>query len=154
MAKGRPAKSVKLQSSHLTKEDAAARAEIEDALRGDGGALEPPGWLSEGQREVFGFVVAEMAAAEVLGNLDAYVLTQFAVATERLFDIERRINESPGMVQDKDLIFARNSYVKDFWRGASELSLSPQARSKIGSLWQQRREKESDPLARLLEGKG
>jgi len=150
----RPAKATVTLVGHQTKDELAKRKEAEGALRGCAEKLKPPRWLNKGQRMVFKFVVDEMAASDVLGNLDVYVLTQFAVATERMFHLEREINEHPRLATDKDRIFARNSYVKDFWRGANELSLSPQSRAKIGALNLSKMEDERDPMTRLISGKG
>lgn len=151
----RPAKATKTLSGHATKDEVAEREEVENALRGDGDKLQPPEWLNDGQRQIFSFVIEEMEASGVLGNLDIYVLTQFAVATERMFSIERSINESDMAAGfDKETMFARNSYVKDFFRGANELSLSPQARAKIGTLNLAKKKEETDPLKKLLAGKG
>ena len=151
----RPAKAAQTLTGHITKAELEARSAVEDAARGGDDKIAAPEWLNDGQREVFGFVVKEFEASKILGNIDVYVLTQFAVATERMFAIEADINDRPDAVKyDKDLIFARNSYVKDFWRGASELSLSPQARAKIGTLNLLRNEEEKDPVKRVLESKG
>ena len=152
----RPAKAVKTLSGHITKDELAYREKIEQTLRGDADKLDPPEWLNDGQRAVFNFVIEEMAAVDILGNLDVYVLTQFAVATERINAIEQRMNERFEFASDmemKDIVFARNSYVKDFWRAINELSLSPQARSKIGMITRSKKQEEADPLRRLLAGK-
>ena len=152
---GRPAKALKTQSGNLTKEEKEIRKAAEEGLRGQDDKIEPPDWLNEGQKTVFEFVVAEMEESRVLGNLDVFVLTQFAVATERMFDLEQMINENARLnLQNKELIFARNSYIKDFWRGANELSLSHQARAKIGILNLAKKEEEKDPLKKILAGKG
>jgi P27 family predicted phage terminase small subunit len=153
-AMARPAKSVKLRTGHVTKDEDRLRQETEDKLRGRDDRITAPSWLNEGQREIFDFVIAEMSESGILGNLDVYVLTQFAVATERMYSIEEQINEDEIRVCHKDLIFARNSYVKDFWRGANELSLSPQARAKIGTINLSKKEDEKDQLKNLLAGKG
>ena len=151
----RPAKALNTQSGNLTKGAKDVRKAAEEELRGSDDKIEPPDWLNVGQKNVFEFVVAEMAASKVLGNLDVFVLTQFAVATERMFDLEQMINENSRLnLQSKELIFARNSYIKDFWRGANELSLSPQARAKIGILNLAKKEEEKDQLKNLLAGKG
>jgi len=151
----RPAKAVNTLKYHATKEELDERKAVETALRGADDSIAPPDWLNDGQKKVFEFVIAELAASKILGNIDVYVLTVFAVATERICTLEQKINEhleNDGL--DKDLIFARNSYFKDFWRGANELSLSPQARAKIGTLNLAQREEENDPLRKLLAGKG
>ena len=151
----RPAKAAKTLSGHLTKEEMKIRETAEAELRGESDKIAPPDWLNDGQKQVFEFVVREMEASEILGNLDVFVLTQFAVVTERLFDLEQMVNENVRTsVQNKDIIFARNSYVRDFWRGANELSLSPQARAKIGTLNLAKKDDEKDPLKNLLAGKG
>ena len=104
-------------------------------MRGGAHKLVPPDWLNNEQRAIFNYVLDELTASGILGNLDRYALTGFAVAAERVFVIERLINESVlKNVQNKELIAARNSYAQDFWRGVNELSLSPQARAKIGAL--------------------
>jgi len=150
----RPAKSVRTLSGHITKEETTERTEIESSLRGSSDKITPPDWLNAGQRHVFDHVVCELAASEMLGNLDIYVLTKFAVAAERIFDIESYINERDVKEISKDVIFTRNSYVKDFWRGANELSLSPQARAKITTLNLSKKEAEKDPCKKLLAGRG
>ncbi|MCL2045742.1 MAG: P27 family phage terminase small subunit [Oscillospiraceae bacterium] len=151
---GRPAKATAIQSANLTKLEKDTRKAAEDELRGQDDRIVPPDWLNEGQKTVFEFVVAEMEASRVLGNLDVFVLTQFAVVTERIFDLEQMINEDArSNLQSKELIFARNSYIKDFWRGANELSLSPQARAKIGILNLAKKEEDKDPLKKILAGR-
>ena len=151
----RPAKPIPTQAASMTKEARDGRAEAETRLRGECDAIAAPAWLTEGQQAIFDFVVAEMAASGILGNLDTYILTQFAVVADRVFEIERLINEDTDLrVQNKELIAARNSYARDFWRGMNELSLSPQARAKIGSLSMAKKEEEKDPLKKLLAGKG
>ena len=47
---------------------------------------------------------------------------------------------------------SKDKYTKDFFRCCNELSLSPQARAKIGSLALQAKEKEEDPLIKALKG--
>jgi len=146
---GRPSKAAITLAPHTAKADVAARKSIEMTLRGKNDNIVAPDWLTDSQRKIFDGVVADMAASEILGNGDVYVLTVFAIAADHLFDIERLISEK-GF--DKDIIAARNSYIKDFWRGMNELSLDPLARAKISAL-RFSKEKEHDPLRDLLEGK-
>lgn len=146
----RPAKPIRIQARNNTKKDIGIRQEVEDSLKGKSDKITPPKWLTRNQKQIFNFVVREMEAAGVLGNLDVYVLTNFSVATERMFSIEELINTREAELENKELINARNSYVRDFWRGCNELSLSPQARSKISSLQLAKREENKDPLKRIL----
>ena len=150
----RPAKSTKTRTGHMTKDEVDLRQSVEDKLRGSSDKIIAPDWLNHGQKIVFDCILAEMIELDLLGNVDVYALTAFSVATERLFSLESEINEDVTLAQNKDLIFARNSYVKDFWRGMNELSLSPQARAKIGALNLSKKEAEEDPLKKILAGRG
>ena len=151
----RPAKAADTLDGHTPKDELDERKTAERELRGADDKIEPPDWFNDGQRAAFEFVIEEMSGSKILGNIDVFVLTAFAVAVERVYSLEQQINDmDPSEAYGKDLIFARNSYIKDFWRGCNELSLSPQARAKIGTLSLARREAEQDPLKRLLAGKG
>lgn len=151
---GRPAKPASVNAKHLTKEEKETRVEAEAALRGASDRLEPPDWLNDRQRAVFRYVVEEMEAGGVLGNVDVFVLTQFAVAVERLEYIERSVNENAVRLLDKDLMAAKTKYTDDFKTGLRELSLSPQARAKLGALALSQKQKEADPVLTMLQGKG
>lgn len=151
---GRPAKAAAVSSGKIGKNQKAARLEAEAALRGASDRLEPPDWLNDRQRAVFRYVVEEMKAGGVLGNVDVFVLTQFAVAVERLEYIERSVNENAARLLDKDLMAAKTKYTDDFKTGLRELSLSPQARAKLGGMTLAQKQKEADPILTLLQGKG
>jgi P27 family predicted phage terminase small subunit len=155
MVMARPAKAINTRVGHATKEEIGKRRDTEATLRGDADEILPPAWLNEGQRAVFQKVLEEMASSGTLGNLDVYVLTQFSVVTERMFAIAEILNDlSLDTKTRRAYVAERNAYVSDFWRGINELSLSPQARAKIGSLTLAKNEDEKDPLKRLLAGKG
>lgn len=151
---GRPAKAAAVSSGKIGKDKKTARMEAETALRGASDRLEPPDWLNTRQQEVFRYVVEEMKAGGVLGNVDVFVLTQFSVAVERLEYIERSVNENSMQLFDKDLMLAKTKYTDDFKTGLRELSLSPQARAKLGGMALAQKQKEADPVLTLLQGKG
>lgn len=151
---GRPAKPVDVNSKHLTNDEKAARKAAENALRGNADTLAPPEWLNARQREIFLYVVGEMEAGNVLGNVDVFVLTHFAVAVERLEAIEKSVNDDAGTLYDKALMAAKTKYTDDFKTGLRELSLSPQARAKLGGMTAARQEQKKDPVLKLLERKG
>lgn len=150
---GRPAKAAAVSSGKIGGKRRTARIEAEAALRGAGDALDAPEWLNGRQREVFQYVVGEMEAGGVLGNVDLFILTYFSVAVERLECIERKINASGDALCDRELMAAKSKYSDDFKTGLRELSLSPQARAKLGSMAAAQKEKDADPVLRLL-GKG
>ena len=92
----RPAKSVKVKSGEISKEEAILRGEIEDNLRGSIRELEPPAHLTENQRNIFLFVRDGLVESDILSGLDVFVLSSFAVAVDRLQQIEAMVNEEPG----------------------------------------------------------
>lgn len=109
-----------------------------------------PADLTDGQREIFQFIVSGLVASDILGQLDVFVLESTAVAIDRLRYINGLIDADPGLVMHTGLQNARAKYQSDLWRGCNELCLSPQARAKIGSLAAQKQKKEKDPLLAAL----
>jgi phage terminase small subunit len=72
-----------------------------------------------------------MKEADILGNLDVYVLTTASIAIDRLAKMEQDINENEKLLFDTHFMQAKDKYTKDFFRCCNELSLSPQARAKL-----------------------
>ena len=143
----RPAKSVRVKSGAIAKEEAAARLDMEDKLRG---AAEKPS-LPEDQREVFQFIVDALVESDILGKLDVFVLESTAVAVARLRRINRMVDQDDSLLSDTALQGVRAKYQSDLWRGCSELCLSPQARAKIGNLAAQAAKASKDPLLAAIE---
>ena len=146
----RPAKSTRVKTGTITKEEEAVRTAIEDHLRGNISKLEPPDNLTEDQKEIFEFIVEKLADAEILSALDEYVLCSTVIAISRLRQIEKMVNDIPEYLFDSALMGARSRYQSDMWKGCSELCLSPQARAKIGSLAALAVKQKEDPLLKLL----
>lgn len=150
---GRPAKAASVSSGKVSKETRAKRAKVEAALKGGTNRLVAPEWMNGRQKEVFQFVIEEMAAGQVLGNVDIFVLTRFAVATERLDTLEAGINLCADRMLDKKLMAAKAKYTEDFKLGLRELCLSPQSRAKLSNMTANLKKEEEDPLLKLLKGK-
>jgi P27 family predicted phage terminase small subunit len=127
----RPAKPLSEQSGAMTKAQIDARNKSEKKLRGKDDKVKPPSYLTNAQKKIFRYIVNELKEAEVLGNLDVYVLTLAAVSIDRITDIENQINRDPDLLLESKLMAAKEKYSKDFFRCCNELSLSPQARAKI-----------------------
>lgn len=144
----RPAVSAKTTSKHLTKAEADVRKGTEEKLRGKADKLRPPKYLTAAQKKIFKFIVRELEASEILGNLDIYVLTECCIALDRMQAIESRINEEPHNILNDKLLQAKDRYIKSFFRCCNELCLSPQSRAKIGNLNLQA--KEENPLLKVL----
>lgn len=146
----RPAKSVAVSGGGVAKARIRERSEIEETLRGSRDGLQPPDYLTESQRDIFIYVVEEIGAAGILGNLDVYVLAAFAVSVDRLRDVDEYINRHGITDVPKSILAVKDRYSKDFFRGCNELCLSPQARAKIGSL--KVAQEKTDPLRAALMG--
>ena len=140
--------SVKATAKHLSKAEIDVKGGTEERLRGSADKLKPPPHLTSAQKKIFKFIVAEMKASGVLGNLDVYVLAEFAVSWDRMRAIDKMINEDFTQIANQALISARRECVKSFCRCCNELGLSPQSRAKFGNLNLQA-EKEN-PLMKLL----
>lgn len=149
----RPCKSAKLLTEcSQTKDEIAARERTEKALRGAGGAVKPPSYLTTRQKKIFRKVVDLLSAAEVIGEGDEYIISRFAIAAERLEYIEAMINDDPEMLLDQRLMASKGKYTQDFYRSCNELSMSPQSRAKMGNLLLNKRDEENDPLLAALAG--
>lgn len=149
----RPCKGVNiLQDRSLPKEEARARAKGEKMLRGASGKLKPPPYLSDTQKKIFRYIVTELKASGILGNLDVYILAQCSIAIDRLQAIEQMVNNDTSLLFDTKLMGTRKKYADDLYRCCNELSLSPQSRAKVVNLNIKEREANADPVLQLLRG--
>ncbi|KOA90863.1 phage terminase small subunit P27 family [Clostridium botulinum] len=148
----RPCKSVNAMSKNLTKEEKEKRLEHENKIKGKADKIRAPSFLSKEQRKIFKYIVKELKESEILGNLDIYVLTQCAIAINRLQDIEKRINENVDLMFCKEVMSTKDKYTKDFFRCCNELSLSPQSRAKFANINLQVKRDKDDPVLKVLAG--
>lgn len=144
----RPAMSAKTTAKHLTKSEIDAKLGTEEKLKGKTDKLRPPKYLTTAQKKIFKFIVRELEGAEILGNLDVYVLTECSIALDRMQEIESRINQEPHNILNDKLLQSKDRYIKSFFRCCNELCLSPQSRAKMGNLNLQA--KEENPLINVL----
>lgn len=148
----RPSKSVKTMSKNLTKEEKQTRLETEEKLKGGADKITPPTHLTAKQKKIFKYIVEELNASGILGNLDIYILGTCAICIDRLQEIEKKINKNINLIMDKDLMNAKDKYTKDFFRCCNELCLSPQSRAKLGNINLQVKQQQEDPLLQVLAG--
>lgn len=146
------AKSVKVSSKNLTKEERAIREETEEKLKGGEGKIIAPNYLSKEQKKIFKRIVDILKPSGMLGSIDIYLLAQTSVAINRLQAIEQLINEDISNLKDKDIMRAKSEYTKEFYRCCNELSLSPQSRAKLGVLAVQQKQNQEDALLKVLTG--
>ena len=89
----RPSKSAKvLHPRSQTKDEINNRIETEEMLKGGSDKIKPSSRLNANQKKVFEYIVGELEASKILGNVDSYMLEMGAIAIDRLQCIERRIN--------------------------------------------------------------
>ena len=68
----RPSKSVRVKTGAIASDVEAVRQDVEDKLRGENVPPEPPTDLTDGQREIFQFIVSGLVASDILGQLDIF----------------------------------------------------------------------------------
>ena len=148
---GRPAKAVSSKSSHDIKEEIKIRQDAEKKLRGGSDRLKPPSYLTTQQKKIFKYIVSNLEEADILGNLDLYILSVSAVTIGNLIELDTEINNEKDAILKVKLMSVRDKYTKDFFRCCNELSLSPQSRAKL-SLVDVKASKESkNPLLEALD---
>ena len=128
---GRPAKTISTNSRHNTKKDVEIRKAAEEKARGGMDKLIPPRHLTKEQKVIYKYIVDNLKEAEILGNLDHYILAMTAVTIDSIIQFDKAMNQVDDIMKKSKLIAARTNLAKDFFRCCNELSLSPQARAKI-----------------------
>lgn len=150
----RPAKSINSATGARTAEEIEIRTATEKKLKGGMSALKAPKYFTASQKAIFKFIVNNLKEAEILGNLDLYILNFSCVTIDQMIDIDTRLNQLDPVAELKEyksLVTARSILSKDFFRCINELSLSPQARAKL-SISNVKAVKESkNPLLEALE---
>ncbi|AQR98125.1 phage terminase small subunit P27 family [Clostridium saccharoperbutylacetonicum] len=150
----RPCKSAKiLTDCSQTKDEISKRIANENKLRGKADKLKPPSHLNNEQKKLFKYIVNELEQADILGNLDVYILETCVIAIDRKREIDRLINEDITQAFDPQVIGAKKKYTDELFRCCNELSLSPQARAKLGNINIEAQKQNSDPLLKVLQGR-
>lgn len=148
----RPAKPADAGTGKIGKQEKTDRKNAEKSLKGNAKNVQPAYKLTKNQRKIFNTIRKILEDADVLGELDTYVLTATAVAADRIAEIDLKVNDTPDLMLDKDTAGVRGKYWSDFRQGCNELGLSPQARAKLGIVAAANKSKEKDPLTALLSG--
>lgn len=145
----RPCKSAKLLTEYSqTKAEINQRIRNETRLKGLCDKIIPPEYLSAHQKTLFQYIVSELELSGILGNLDVYILTTCTIAIDRLQTIETMINNNIELLNDREIMSAKDKYTKDLYRCCNELSLSPQSRAKMANINLQKNEE--NPLLKAL----
>lgn len=144
----RPTKSANLVVGEYNKETLNNRIENEQKLKGNCDKLKPPSYLTPSQKNIFNYILDNLIASNILGNLDIYVLTHCSIAIDRIQMMEQAINENSDLLNCKIFMASKDKYSKDFFRYCNELSLSPQSRAKLANI--NIKSNEVDPLVEAL----
>lgn len=151
---GRPSKSAKVLSDcSQTKAEINKRILTEEKLRGNSIDIQPPDRLNANQKKIFRFIVSHLKDADILGTIDMYILESGAIAIDRLQTIEKMINKDFSNIYSKELMAAKSKYSTDFHKAVNDLSLSPQSRAKFGIISANKKEEDTDPLLKVLDGR-
>ena len=148
---GRPAKSINVSTGSRTKKEIEERKKIEESLRGATNNIKPFDYLSNNQKVIFNYLITEMEASGILGNLDVYLLNNAAIAIDRLKTLEAQANKDPTVILDDKFLKARKEYNATFNKCCDSLCLSPTARAKMGSIKVQKSNEDTDPLLKALK---
>lgn len=127
----RPAKAVATKTGKIGNEEQQQRLQIESKLKGGRDKLIPPLYLTEDQMNIFNYIMGELEEANILGNLDLFVLSQTAICVDRVQKLEKQINDDPDLIRNNAFMAGKDKYSKDFFRCCNELCLSPQSRAKL-----------------------
>lgn len=147
----RAAKPLSASTGARTKKAIATRSKIEADLKGKTD-IQCPEYLTESQARVFWDVVEHYVDAGITSAIDSMTLAVFAVALDRLVDIETRINNGELDRFDSKVTATRAKYESTVWKGCNEFCLSPQARAKLGSVMATNKKEAADPLLAALSG--
>lgn len=128
---GRPAKAVAAKTGKIAAEETEQRAAIEDKLRGKKDKLVPPLYLTDSQMDIFNYIMGELQEADILGNLDLFILAQTAIAVDRIQELDRQANGNKDLLFENAFRQARSEASKEYFRCCNELCLSPQSRAKL-----------------------
>jgi phage terminase small subunit len=152
---GRPPKNPDLiNSNHLTNEDIAVRKQVEEMFGAElNKDLKPSNRLNANQKKIFRFIKEHIKGVGILGDIDVVMLEQTAIAIDRLQSIEKLINEDFDNIMNRELMAAKSKYTADMMKGVEFYGMSPSSRAKFGSLVANNREKEADPLLKVLKNK-
>ncbi len=148
MSKTKP---IELVAGHRTKEEIENRKENQEKLKGDDSRIEPTQNINVNQLSIFNSIKSEMKESGILSNLDSYLLTQLAIAIDKLTYLDRLAEDKPNIIFNKDFKSSKKLYFDIFTKCCNDLSMSPQSRAKFANINSLANEKQEDPLLKALK---
>lgn len=150
-------------SHNISKSEREEMADMEAKLSGGSNKLEEvPDWIDELAQQYYVYIIKELEIANILCNLDLFVVTQTAQALSDIQHLTEQLNKEglTIVVYDKagnERLEKHPAYAmrdlahKQFKSLALQLGLSPTARSQLVGLQIQKKEDDTDPVLRLLQ---
>lgn len=114
----------------LTKEENETRAAVELAQLGAADELDPPFDWCEERKQVYHSIIRAFPN-DSLCNLDVPLLQELAISLHRKHQIDARIDLSPGLLEDSDVIRARKHLLDSATRCMKDLGMSRTSRAQI-----------------------
>ena len=142
-----------LTGNSNSKDDIALRNKVKSMFGAElSKDLKPSSRLNANQKKLFYFIKEHIDNVGVLGDIDVVMLENTCIAIDRLQNIEKMINQDFELIRDKELMAAKGRYTADLLKGVEFFGMSPTSRAKFGSLVANNKEKEKDPLLKVLKG--
>lgn len=163
MARPRMPASVK-QGKSETKEQLAARQEMEERLLGSNGDVSTiPEHLNDLAKAYYKFLVDELEISELLSNLDIPVLEQTADSLSKIRECDHHLNLEGLVISRTDRYGHENqvenpyvkikmAYLNQFRALANQLGLSPSSRAALAGRQMDAKIEAEDPLLKILNG--
>lgn len=145
-------KAAAVSTGKVSKEERENRINIENKLKGNSDKIKPSKYLTKDQKKLHKFLVSEMEASGILGNVDIFILDKTSITIDRIQKIDAKINENEDNLFNPDLRVLLDKYNKDFHKCLSELPLTPQSRAKLGNLSIDKEKREQSLLMKALHG--
>lgn len=160
---GRRPKPIDNTLGHRTKAEKESRKEVENKLKSSDNQINrTPSHLSAEAKKVYKWLVEQFKETGILCNLDKETIAICADAISKMRQAQFIIEEKGLIIEgnkngittliENPAIRIYEKYEKIYARMITELGLSPSARSKMALTQSQAKEKEEDPLLRILRG--
>lgn len=151
-------KPIALCSGARTKEEIQAREEAEKRFKGEDNLVyQVPSELDEQEKELYLFLVEQLKNSGILNNLDIEILKSTVFCIIQMNKANDHIRKHGATLEDGTGKLYKNpntniykDYHSMFITNSIRLGLTPSDRSKLAILDVQNKEKEEDPLLKIL----
>lgn len=139
--------------SHRTKAELEEREKQELEVISD--KIEPPSFLSKGQKERFGWYVDELSRLNIIGNVDAELLARYVVSQDQYETVAKKLSRLDPIGQMDEynkLINIQNKLFTQCRQAGNDLGLSITSRGRLVIPEAEGEKKELTPEEKLFGG--